>query len=170
MFFFEKKNQKTFDYAVAPFPSKRAQVLKGCCFFFSKKKFLLPWFFLSSAQAAPIQIDIDGVRNSTGSVLVAICPKADFLRATCPWRGRAAARPGRVRINIADVPPGIYAAQAFHDENDNGLLDRNFIGMPREAMGFSNDAPMHMGPPEFDAAAFSVGAVPVSIVLRLRYF
>jgi hypothetical protein len=41
MFFFEKKNQKTFACAVADSPLRRAQVVKVFCFFFSKKKALL---------------------------------------------------------------------------------------------------------------------------------
>jgi hypothetical protein len=41
MFFFEKKNQKTFDDAVADYPATGPQILKVFCFFFSKKKRLL---------------------------------------------------------------------------------------------------------------------------------
>ncbi len=41
-FFFEKKNQKTFD-RLAPSSGKRfAQRMKVFCFFFTKKKALLP--------------------------------------------------------------------------------------------------------------------------------
>ena len=47
--------------------------------------------------------------------------------------------PGRDRLSaiVPNVPPGTYAAQAFHDEDDNGKLDRTLLGLPKEAMGFS---------------------------------
>jgi uncharacterized protein (DUF2141 family) len=44
------------------------------------------------------------------------------------------------------------------------------LGLPREAMGFSNNAPIRLGPPRFDAAAFEVAAPLTTIVFKLRYF
>jgi uncharacterized protein (DUF2141 family) len=122
------------------------------------------------AKAATVDVTVQGVQNANGHILVALCTKAEFLHPHCAWRGRAVAAVGDVHVTIADVPPGVYAAQAFHDENDNGRLDRNMLGLPREAMGFSNNAPMRMGPPRFDAAAFEVTLPVTGIVFRLRYF
>ena len=124
---------------------------------------------LRGASAATVLATVSEVRNDHGQVLVAVCTRAEFLQPHCPWRGRAPARPGSVVVRIEGVPPGTYAAQAFHDENGNGVLDRNILGIPEEAMGFSNDAPMRMGPPRFDAAAFAVGPADVSVGFRLRY-
>jgi uncharacterized protein (DUF2141 family) len=65
------------------------------------------------------------------------------------------------------IEPGTYAIAVYHDENSNGKLDSNFIGIPREGVGFSNNAKGHMGPPKFDAAAFrfSGGALELKIVV-----
>jgi uncharacterized protein (DUF2141 family) len=122
------------------------------------------------ARAASVDVTVQGVRNDHGHVLVTLCTKADFLHPHCTWRGEAPARAGDVHVVITGVPAGTYAAQAFHDENDNRELDRNFLGMPKEGMGFSNDAPMHFGPPRFDVAAFAVGIGDVKIAFRLKYF
>ena len=121
------------------------------------------------AWAATVVVSVTGVRNDHGHVMVALCTKADFLQPHCRWKGRVPAAEGVVQVTLENVPPGIYAAQAFHDENDNGTLDRNFFGLPKEAMGFSNDAPMHMGPPRFDAAAFNVGEDEKRILFKLKY-
>jgi uncharacterized protein (DUF2141 family) len=43
------------------------------------------------------------------------------------------------RCVFKDIPPGIYAITVIHDENDNGKLDRNFIGVPTEGYGVSNN-------------------------------
>jgi uncharacterized protein (DUF2141 family) len=126
----------------------------------------------TSARAEPgvVTVTISGVRSNAGHVLVAICDRATFLEPNCRYAGRTAASPGAVTVRIAGVPLGVYAAQAFHDENDNGKIDRNFLGIPREGLGFSNDAKMRFGPPSFDDAAFSLGPNGGSIGFALRYF
>ena len=77
---------------------------------------------------------------------------------------------GEAKVVVRDIDPGVYAVQAFHDENGNFDLDRNFLGLPKEGMGFSNDAPMRFGPPSFDDAAIEIGAAGAATRLRLRYF
>jgi uncharacterized protein (DUF2141 family) len=122
------------------------------------------------ASAATILVTVHGVRNDHGQVRVAICPASAFLQPKCPWFGSAPAHPGDVRVTIAQVPPGTYAAEAFHDEDDNGKLERSFFGLPEEGMGFSNDAPMHFGPPKFDAASFQVRGADAEIAFKLKYY
>ena len=121
------------------------------------------------AAASTVEVTVSNVRNDHGRVLVALCTRADFLRPHCAWKGSVPAAHGNVLVRIDNVPPGTYAAQAFHDENANGRLDRNLLGLPEEGMGFSHDAPMHMGPPRFAAAAFAVGEGLVSIGFRMHY-
>ena len=125
--------------------------------------------FTVQAQAASVTVTVTGVRDSRGVVRVAICPRAEFLHPHCPYVGRAPAESGSVAVTIDDVPPGVYAAEAFQDANDNGNLDRNWLGLPKEGMGFSNDAPMRFGPPRFDDAAFVLGIGHAGIAFRLRY-
>ncbi len=117
-----------------------------------------------------VTVIVSGVRSNAGHVLVAVCDKATFLEPTCRYTGRAPASNGAVTIRIEGVPPGIYAAQAFQDENDNGKIDRSLLGFPREGLGFSNDAKISFGPPSFDDAAFSLGPSGASIRFALRYF
>ena len=57
---------------------------------------------------------------------------------------------------IPDLPPGEYAVVVYRDANDNGRLDKNFIGIPREDLGFSNNY-WPEGPPTFARAAFALG-------------
>ena len=41
---------------------------------------------------------------------------------------------------ISNLQPGIYAVKFFHDSNSNGKLDMNWMGIPKEGFGFSNNA------------------------------
>jgi uncharacterized protein (DUF2141 family) len=123
-----------------------------------------------TAAAAQVTVTITGVRDGRGVVRVAICPRADFLQPRCPYVGLAPAAAGAVRVVINGVPPGVYAAQAYQDANDNGILDRDWLGFPKEGLGFSRNAPMHFGPPSFVNAAFTVGTGAITISFLLRYF
>lgn len=122
------------------------------------------------AEPGVVTVMVSGVRSNAGHVLVAVCDKASFLEPSCRYTGRVPASNGAVTVRIEGVPPGVYAAQAFQDENDNGRIDRTLLGIPREGLGFSNDAKMSFGPPSFEAAAFSLGPNGVSITFALRYF
>lgn len=121
-------------------------------------------------ETARVTVTVHGVRNAKGSVLVAICSRADFLKPKCAHVGRAPAQAGDVEVTVADMPFGTYAAQAYHDENDNKHLDTTWLGMPEEGVGFSNDAAFKYGPPSFDDAAFSLTQPDYALTLSLRYF
>ena len=73
-------------------------------------------------------------------------------------------------VEVKDLPPGVYAVQAYHDRNDNHKVDRNFLGLPVEAVGFSNDAPVGLSGPSFEAARFNFPGGEQTIALRLRRF
>ena len=120
---------------------------------------------------AGIAVTVDGVANATGRVLVAVCTRETFLGAECPYMGHAPAPAGgTVEIVLEGLAPGTYAVQAFHDENENFDIDRSFLGMPVEGMGFSNDAPMNFGPPEFDKAKIELKHGRNETRLSLRYY
>lgn len=124
---------------------------------------------MASASTVWLDVNVENVRDGEGHVLVAVCPRADFLSPHCPYVGKAIPRPGTVRVRVEGIPPGVYAVQAFQDSNDNMEIDRNFLGLPTEGIGFSNDAPFRFGPPRFADAAVRIGSTNGAIVLRLRY-
>lgn len=74
----------------------------------------------------------------------------------------------RVELNFGTVPKGRYAISIVHDENGNGKLDKRLL-MPREGYGFSNDAPVRMGPPSFKNAAFDVSESHERLSIKMRY-
>ena len=67
------------------------------------------------------------------------------------------------------LPAGEYALSIFQDVNDNGKLERNFIGIPKEPAGLSNNLRPRFGPPRFKDAKFAVtvtGLVEQKIALQ----
>jgi uncharacterized protein (DUF2141 family) len=124
---------------------------------------------LSAAPAtAPVEVAVSGIGAARGQVRVSICPPAQFTREGCPWSANATARAGTTLVTVPNVPPGRYAAQAYWDANGNGKADRNFIGMPLELVGFSNDVRVKMSRPAFAAAAFDHGSAPTRIAFAVH--
>lgn len=133
------------------------------------------WFLLALLAAAPVQaatleIAVANVRGARGTVLVSVCTARRFLAEYCEFNGMSKAQPSEVVVTIPDVPPGTYAVQAFLDEDGDGKIRRNWLGIPQEGIGFSNDAPFRFGPPSFGDAAFTLGPAGGRIRLNLRYF
>lgn len=122
------------------------------------------------SRAATLEVQVDNLRPGKGEVLVTVCTADSFLKEHCRYRGRAPARGSEALVSITDIPPGIYAVQAFQDEDGSGRIPRSFLGIPKVGIGFSNDAPFRFGPPSFDDAAVRLMPEGGRIRLRLRYF
>lgn len=119
---------------------------------------------------APLTVVVGNVRSNAGRVHVALCPQKSFLKDDCALEASAPAQKGATSVTFANVPPGEWAAQVFQDENGNKKVDRNFLGIPKEGVGFSRDAKIVFSPPKWRDAVFSHEAKPQVIHLALRYF
>lgn len=116
---------------------------------------LLP--FLGSAQNK-LTVQVEGVSSDSGSIMVAVYNKADgFLKKGQALMGVSTkAISGITELQINDLPEGQYALAIYHDENDNEELDTNWLGIPKEPIGFSNSKMKAFGPPGFKECAFQV--------------
>ena len=123
--------------------------------------------------AGELAIDVTGIRSSDGRVLLAL--HQERADAAFPdERGAVAgvwiaAVPGTFRLVFPDLEEGRYAVSAMHDEDGDGVLDANLLGVPTEGYGFSNDASGFMGPPDFSDALVVVGDEPIHAVINLDY-
>lgn len=122
----------------------------------------------ASPPEAPLVVAVSGVPSATGRVVVDVCPERQFTKARCPYTGSAPAVAGTTLVRVAGVPAGRWAAMAWHDGNANNQVDRNFIGMPKELIGFSNDVRVKMAAPRFADAAFTRTAGEQRIGLTVR--
>ena len=138
---------------------------------------LLPVAVLAGIAAVPaysadLTVEVRGIRSGDGRLYVAV--HAPQTRDTFPaGEGVAAfrqdAQVGALRFVVRDLPPGQYAVNAFHDENDNGELDTNLFGIPTEGYGFTNDPKTTFGPPDFEDAAVDLGDASELAVMTMRY-
>ncbi|MFL6630843.1 MAG: DUF2141 domain-containing protein [Massilia sp.] len=122
----------------------------------------------NAANAANVVVTVKNVASASGTVRGAICDKETFLKV-CSYRTSEKAKDDSVVLTFKDVPPGRYAFNAYHDENDNNKMDRNLIGIPTEGYAFSRDAKGRRGPPQFDDAAFDIKDGDNEIAVTLNY-
>jgi len=113
---------------------------------------------VGTAAAADLSLSIDGARSTKG--VVAICLWTDGQSfpdcgksRTAERRTVAAGALGQP-IVFKGLKPGTFAISALHDENDNGKLDTNLIGIPKEGIAVSNDAMPKFSAPRFAETSF----------------
>ena len=126
------------------------------------------------AQAGPdgIHVTIAGLRSDRGQVLCQLFASADgfpAIAAKAVARTSSPIRDAQAACDFAGIAPGHYAIAVIHDENANGRLDRNFLGIPSEGVGASRDARGHFGPPQYDDAAFDYSGGSKSMTITVQY-
>ena len=114
--------------------------------------FFLLVISLSSFSQLTLTIEIGGLLNSKGQILVELCNEKEIKikGITQPIVG------GKCLIVIENIKPGRYSFKYFHDANKNEKLDINWIGKPTEGFGFSNNAKGTFGPPSFEKTIFEI--------------
>jgi uncharacterized protein (DUF2141 family) len=116
-------------------------------------------------------VEVSNLRNAKGRVAVAVFASEDaFPEQSRALRGKLASiRGGRAKVTFKGLKAGTYAIAVLHDENKNDKMDFNFLGMPLEGYGFSNNASAMFGPPSFEDASFRVKGKTTSKI-RTKYF
>ena len=123
------------------------------------KVVLFSWlFFLHGSYlfAADITVRIDNPPASGSVALVLFNSANTFGDLRDPFRVDIHPLDGRDEYLIEDVEAGEYALMVYYDENGNGRMDKNFIGIPKEPLGFSNRY-RPKAPPAYERAAFKLG-------------
>ena len=110
-----------------------------------------------SSKAVGIKVEVIGMRNDNGKLGCSLFNSPEgfprdgskvFRHAWAPIKN------GRGECFFAGVPARDYAVSVFHDENGNGKFDMNWMGMPLEGYGFSNNVKPRFKAPSFDECNF----------------
>ncbi len=119
-----------------------------------------------------IQIKVSGLKNKSGQLGILIFTSKEgfpsdwqkaYKQILIPVTG------DKAEYTFTGLPYGKYAVSVMHDENKNKKLDTNFIGIPKEGYGVSNNATGSMGPPKFEDAAFNLDRDIISTDIKVNY-
>ena len=121
---------------------------------------------------APIHVHVHGIRNADGTVKAALYgpdPNTFLVKGKKADKEREPAEEGSMTLCMAAPEMGRYAVVVYHDENDNHKFDRNFVGLPIEGFGVSNDPTLFLAPPSFEEAAFEVNGDLTNVEVEIKY-
>jgi uncharacterized protein (DUF2141 family) len=127
------------------------------------------------ASVAPtvgtLHIQLQNVERAEGKIRVAVFDEPQsFVREEPAVQSKvlSAVTTGAVAFSIPDLSYGHYAIAIYHDINNNGKLDRNTLGIPKEPYAFSNDPHAKWQAPDFEATKFLFSQDQQKAVLTLR--
>jgi uncharacterized protein (DUF2141 family) len=120
----------------------------------------------SFAQLAKhtLEVEIMKLKNNKGKVLLQMCDEKGELA----FSGVGIITNNRCSFFIQNLKQGNYSIRYFHDENGNNELDTNWLGIPTEGYGFSNNASSMFGIPSIKERLFSVDS-NLKITLNINY-
>lgn len=118
-------------------------------------------------------IKVSGVRNQNGKIIISIFKSADGFPGK-PSKAEILAvgeiNKNTAQVTVENIPFGDYAVSLVHDENDNKKMETNFLGIPNEGIGTSNDAKGTFGPPKFEQAKFKFSKDNQKIKINMVYY
>lgn len=124
----------------------------------------------AQSKAKGLAIEITGLRNDKGKVLISVFNSADgFPEKTtvAVYTAEARSKNGRANFVYENAKAGNYAIAVLHDENENMKMDTNTFGLPKEGYGFSKNVMGTFGPPSFKKASFPYpGQTEISIKIK----
>jgi uncharacterized protein (DUF2141 family) len=111
----------------------------------------------NDGRAGLLRVHFVGTPNDTGRILCGLYDSPDGFpmdRSKVVARAVSAIRDDAGVCEFKDLKAGTYAVAAFQDQHGTGKMTKNWLGIPTEAYGFSNDAAATISAPSFQAASF----------------
>jgi uncharacterized protein (DUF2141 family) len=125
-------------------------------------------------DTATLTVRVTGARNTKGKIGVTLFQNAqgfpdDTSKAIRQESVEIDPKTMSAQVTFKDLPQGTFAISVLHDENGNGKMDKNFVGMPKEGYGASNNPSKKRRAPTFDEAKFSLNTPEQTIEITLIY-
>ena len=127
-----------------------------------------------AGRSAILKVRIDGLRSTRGKILAYVWNQGDGFpseKQKTLTIAEVAIRGGQAEVDV-EVPASEkrLAISVMHDENGNGKMDSNFLGIPLEGYATSNNVPHSMiGPPRFKDAEFEMRASAADVHIKMLY-
>jgi len=148
---------------------------RGCIALELMSVLLLPGTSLAGDKpGATVTVKMSKFHNDKGQVLLGLFSSKN--PKVFPSKFERAARHGKTTIKgrkavyaFKDVTPGEWAIAVVHDENKNGKMDTNWLGIPKEGYGASRNPRPRIGAPDFKDAKFTVKKTDRAFKILMLY-
>lgn len=134
--------------------------------------FLLIFWASILPSSHTVTVEIVNIKNDKGQVLVSLFESEEGFPNNpdnAVAKQVATISNNKARLTFTGLAKGDYAIVVAHDENKNYKMDYNFIKIPKEGYGFSNDARGRMSAPSFQAASFNLSQASKTITITMSY-
>ena len=123
-----------------------------------------------AASAATLTVKVENVGKIGGVLRLSLYNEASWSNDESEPIASAnvPAVPPQTTVTFKDLAPGIYGVKTYQDANRNGKFDQNWLGLPLERYGFSNDARPRLSEPSFDRTKFTLSDGETTIVIHLQ--
>ena len=111
---------------------------------------------LISPDNGQIEVQIENIKSDKGVLLVALFENEDSFLKKAFKSKIVTLEEAKIPISFKNIPAGRYAVSVIHDENENGELDTNWAGIPKEPFGFSKKTMGRFGAPSFEDTCIEV--------------
>ncbi len=105
-----------------------------------------------------IKVRVTEVSKKKGEVMLALfaSPKGfPYETSYAIQKIKGNAVNGVIELNFSDIRRGTYAIALFHDTNGDGKLNTNFMGIPKEGYGVSNNTYNTFSAPGYKESSFT---------------
>src|SRR5215203_3280642 len=126
----------------------------------------------SAVKAQNVTLIVSGIKSNKGQIYVTAFKDQASFKSEKPLTvvkfSKETLANGVLKVNFT-LEQGTYGVVLIDDENNNGKMDKNFFGIPKEGFGFSNFYLSGFSRPTFNDFKFEVGKTPVKIETKLRF-
>ncbi len=124
-------------------------------------------------DAGNLTVTVSGFKNDKGQLRIALFNSeetySDKGEPIKPFiNSYATIKDKKATWVFENIPLGEYAIKCYHDENGNNKMDKNFLGIPEESYGFSNNAKGSLGMPDYEKAKFIFNTEMENIEIRVE--
>jgi uncharacterized protein (DUF2141 family) len=124
-----------------------------------------------AVTAATLVISVSNIKTDVGSMNFAVFDNKDAWLGDDVVVKRSLVVVDEMNDGVIvtefELEPGDYAVSVHHDDNDNGKMDTNFIGIPKEPIGLSNGAVAKFGPPKSTDAVLTISEDGAKMGIKL---
>ena len=122
-----------------------------------------------STSTGDLTIILEGFENNEGMAMIALSDsQEDYEADEAPFRTQEAEIFDKKSVwTVEAIPFGEYAIKIYHDEDDDNEMDTNFLGVPSEDYGFSNNAKGTFGPASWEDAKFMFKTPKDTVIINI---
>ena len=142
---------------------------------------LISPFFVLSQHSTPVNdllketyeitLTVESLKPATGNIQIGLYNKEKgFMHKETSYSNTIVKVDGITTVyTLKDIPAGTYAICVFHDANENGYLDKNFLRIPKEGFGFTHNPKCTFGPPKYKDCTFELNSNKSFTVKMIKY-